>query len=193
MTNTQELIKQLTDDDVNIRKAAAESLAEIKDDETIINPLIIALSDENSQVRFNSSQALGNIGDVAIDPLIEAAKAEKDGEIKRYILGAIKKIGSPKSVDYFIDALDDEDWGVKKVAARALGELGDIKALEPLQKALDDEDWGVRLAGVYSLGDLASEESIAMIKKARRKEKDKDFKKACNKAIKKAEKAMKNK
>ncbi len=62
-----------------------------------------------------------------------------------------------------------------------------------IQKALDDDDWGVRLAGIYSLGDLASEESIAMIKKARRKEKDKDFKKACNKAIKKAEKAMKNK
>lgn len=193
MTNAQELIKQLTDDDVNVRKNAADGLAEIKDDETIIEPLINALSDENSQVRFKSSQALGNVGEIAVDPLIEAAKSEEDGEVKRYILEAIKKIGSLKSVDYFIEALDDDDWGVKKVAARALGELGDLKALEPLQKALDDDDWGVRLAGIYSLGDLASEESIAMIKKARRKEKDKDFKKACNKAIKKAEKTMKNK
>ena len=44
-----------------------------------------------------------------------------------------------------------------------------------ISKGLEDEDWGVRLAGIRSLGDLGTEESVALIKKARRKEKDKDF------------------
>ena len=40
---------------------------------------------------------------------------------------------------------------------------------------------------LHALGDLEIEEGIKLIKKARRKEKDKDFKKSCNKSIKKAE------
>ena len=62
--------------------------------------------------------------------------------------------------------------------------------IDVTSKGLDDEDWGVRLAAIRSFGDLSTEESIKLIKKARRKEKDKDFKKACNKSIQKAEEAV---
>ena len=58
---------------------------------------------------------------------------------------------------------------------------------------LEEEDWGVLLAAIRALGDMEVEEAITPIKKARRKEKDKDFKKAANKAIKKIEKSIKKK
>ena len=57
----------------------------------------------------------------------------------------------------------------------------------------NDEDWGVRLAAIQALGDLATDEAIKLIKDARKSEEDKDFKKSCNKAIKKAEKRQKAK
>ena len=106
---------------------------------------MLALKDENPQVRFKSAQALGNVGESAVEPLINMIN-EEEGEIRRYATFALKKIGSPSAVEYFINALQDEDWGVRKVAARSLGELGDKKALEALVKALDDEDWGVKLS-----------------------------------------------
>ena len=65
--------------------------------------------------------------------------------------------------------------------------------MDTIAKGLEDEDWGVRLATIHACADLASDESIALIKKARREESDKDFKKSCNKAIKKAEKNQKAK
>ena len=90
-------------------------------------------------------------------------------------------------------AVEDDDFGVRKTAIRALGELQAHDELYTIAKGLEDEDWGVRLATIYALGDLASDESIDLIKDARRKEKDKDFKKSCNKALKKADKAKKAK
>ncbi len=98
-----------------------------------------------------------------------------------------------KVIPYFAGAVEDDDFGVRKTAIRALGELQAHDELYTIAKGLEDEDWGVRLATIYALGDLASDESIDLIKDARRKEKDKDFKKSCNKALKKADKAKKQK
>ena len=92
-----------------------------------------------------------------------------------------------------MDATDDEDFGVRKVAVRALGELQANEELESIAKCLEDEDWGVKLAAIQALGDLATDESIKLIKDARKGEDDKDFKKSCNKAIKKAQKRQKAK
>ena len=94
---------------------------------------------------------------------------------------------------YFVESIDDEDFGVRKVAVRALGELQAEDELDSIAKCLEDEDWGVKLAAIQALGDLATDESIKLIKQARKTEDDKDFKKSCNKAIKKAEKRQKAK
>lgn len=146
------------------------------------------LKSDSHPVRFKAAQNLGKMGSAAVNPLIEALKDSGEEE-KRFILFALKEIGDESVIDHFIESLNDADWGVRKVAARALGELGNPRAIEHLDKALDDEDWGVKLAAVRSLGDLEDEAGIAPIKRVRRKIKDKDFKKAANKAIKKIEKA----
>ena len=76
-----------------------------------------------------------------------------------------------------------EDFGVRKVAVRTLGELRAIEKIDEIAGCLEDEDGGVRSNAIFALGDLATEESIKIIKDARRKEKDKDFKKYCNKDL----------
>ena len=105
----------------------------------------------------------------------------------------LKETEDAKVIPYFVESLDDEDFGVRKVAVRALGELQAEDELDSIAKCLEDEDWGVKLAAVQALGDLGSDESIKLIKQARKNEDDKDFKKSCNKAIKKAEKRKKAK
>ena len=186
-----EAIENLQNDDVNVRKEAIESLIGVTD-EAAIDPLIEATTDENAQVRFKAAEILGNMGNVAFDRLVAKFTSET-GKNKRFLAFALKETQNEKSIPLFAEAVDDEDFGVRKVSIRALGELQAHDYLDTIAKGLDDEDWGVKLATIYACADLASDESIALIKKARRAESEKDFKKSCNKAIKKAEKVQKAK
>ena len=170
----EEAIEALKDGDVATRKMAIESLEKVNDESII------------------AAEILGNLGDVAVDKLIEEfTKAE--GKDKRFLAFALKETEDEKVIPYFVEAIDDDDFGVRKVAVRALGELQAEDELDSIAKCLEDEDWGVKLAAIQALGDLASDESIKLIKQARKSEDDKDFKKSCNKAIKKAEKRQKAK
>ena len=191
MTNLNEAINDLSSDDVKVRKEAIESLVGITDEEAI-EPLIKATTDESAQVRFKAAEILGSMGDVAVDKLIEEFK-NAEGKDKRFLAFALKETEDKKVIPYFVQATEDEDFGVRKVAVRALGELNAEDELDTIAKCLEDEDWGVRLAAIQALGDLASDEAIKLIKDARKSESDKDFKKSCNKAIKKAEKRQKAK
>ena len=186
-----EAINNLSSDDVSVRKEAIESLVGITDEEAI-EPLIKATTDDNAQVRFKAAEILGNMVDVAVDKLIEEFK-NAEGKDKRFLAFALKETEDNKVVPYFVEAIDDEDFGVRKVAVRALGELNAVDELDAIAKCLEDEDWGVKLAAIQALGDLATDEAIKLIKDVRKTEDDKDFKKSCNKAIKKAEKRKKAK
>lgn len=187
----ENILDDLKSDDVKVRKTAIEQLEGIND-ESIIDDLIIATTDDSAQVRFKAASILGNFGEVAFEKLTDQySKAE--GKDKRFLAFALKETNNPKAIDYFVDAVEDEDFGVRKVAIRALGELKAEDKLDDISKGLDDEDWGVRLAAIYAFGDIATPQSIDLIKKARRNEKDEDFKKSCKKALKKAEKLLKAK
>ncbi len=187
----QDAINNLSSDDVKVRKEAVESLVGVTDEEAI-DPLIKATTDDNAQVRFKAAEILGNMGEIAVDKLIEEFK-NAEGKDKRFLAFALKETEDKKVIPYFVDACSDEDFGVRKVAVRALGELQAEDELDSIAKCLDDEDWGVKLAAIQALGDLATDESIKLIKDARKTEDDKDFKKSCNKAIKKAQKRQKAK
>ena len=57
----EEAIEALKDGDVATRKSAIASLEKVND-ESIIEPLIVATTDENAQVRFKAAEILGNMG-----------------------------------------------------------------------------------------------------------------------------------
>lgn len=186
-----EAISNLSAEDVGVRKEAIKSLVGITD-EKAIEPLIKATTDDNAQVRFKAAEILGNMGDLAVDKLINEFN-NAEGKDKRFLAFALKETEDNRIIPYFVEATEDDDFGVRKVAVRTLGEFQAINELESISKCLKDEDWGVRLATIQALGDLATDESIKLIKDARKNEDDKDFKKSCNKAIKKAEKRQKAK
>jgi len=184
-----EAIENLQNEDANIRKEAIESLIGVND-EKAIDPLINATTDDNAQVRFKAAEILGNMGNLAFDRLADKF-ASAEGKNKRFLAFALKETGNERAIPLFRKSVSDEDFGVRKVSIRALGELQANDELDTIAEGLDDEDWGVRLAVIYACADLATDESIALIKKARRNESEKDFKKSCNKALKKAEKTQK--
>jgi HEAT repeat protein len=132
--------------------------------EPAVNPLIVALKDEDFGVRMDAGIALGMIGEPAVEPLIgvlrgEDSEGSEDGyqvqepEFIRWTAAyTLGKIGDPRAVDSLIEALKDEDSGVRRTAARSLGEIGDVRAVDALTYiAQNDEDEYFRKAAAEAL------------------------------------------
>ena len=108
------LINALENENWRVRWHSAEILGEIKDDRAV-KPLINALNDKNNGVISNSIIALCEIGEPAVEILINALK---DGEWRlrwhsAEILGEIK---DDRAVKPLTDVLNDENNDVRMAA-----------------------------------------------------------------------------
>ena len=86
--------------------------------------------------RDSAIESLVEIGEPAVEPLIQALKDE-DSFVREGAAEALGKIGDKRAVEPLINALKDEDRDVREAAAEALGEIGDKRAVEPLIHVLD--------------------------------------------------------
>ncbi|WP_164999263.1 HEAT repeat domain-containing protein [Methanohalophilus profundi] len=147
------MIEALENEDVTVRKYASMGLLVIAD-ERAIKPLIHVLSDDDIRVRNYASQALGDIGEDAIEPLVQILDDENNFNKKRLIRATAKALGfikSPKIVYPLIKTLSINDMYVKESACLALGVLGDPLSIEPLKVCLNDKHKKVQVAAKKSL------------------------------------------
>ena len=127
--------------------------------ENRIQELISALG------REDVTDSLAGLGILAIAPLVQALKHEKDGLVKYNAALALTKIGTP-AMDPLLESMDYDDADVRLEATWALGEIGDGRAVEPLVEALSDEDWYVRKQAATSLCNLKNPESVGLLVEA---------------------------
>jgi len=127
----------------------------------VVDLLIPALRDENSEVRSNAAYALGEIGDPrAVDPLI-AALRDQNFEVRSNSARAIGKIGEAGAVDPLIVVLrEDRDKTVRIEAIKALRDIGDLRAIDPLIEALKDEDPDIRMHSVEALDNINDNRAV---------------------------------
>jgi len=108
--------------DESVRSEAAKALAEIGAE--AVDLLLVALKDEDDDVRIPAAVGLGTFGGSrALEPLLEILKKD------------------PKNI-------------VRMAAAESLGKLGLPEAIEPLKEALDDEYLLVNIGAAIGLHDL---------------------------------------
>ena len=127
------LIAALSDPETPSRSLGmiAGALEEIGDPRAV-EPLILALHDEERGLRFNAARALGELGDPrAVEPLITAFAQDL---VRQEALEALEKIGDPRAVEAAVIAIA-EDRGVdigKRILQRYGAEAGAswIKLLE---------------------------------------------------------------
>jgi HEAT repeat protein len=152
-----------------ISPLAAQALG-IIGDERAVKPLIKALKDDNEyksgalyfkQLSNYAADALGGIGEPAVEPLIEAL-GDENSDVRRYAAKALDKLGwkpetdelrgtylistaaweslvewGEPAVEPLIKALGDNGMiGVRRSVAEALGAIGDERAVEPLIETL---------------------------------------------------------
>ncbi|ODS34714.1 MAG: heat repeat-containing PBS lyase [Candidatus Scalindua rubra] len=127
--------------------------------EPAVEPLIKALAYDFGDVRDEAAKALGKIGKPAIKPLIRVLG---DSVVVVAAAEALGKIGKP-AVEPLIRALGDKDSDVRSGAAEALRMIGDPRAVEPLIKAPGDENMYVRrevLEALRMIGDPRAVEPL---------------------------------
>jgi HEAT repeat protein len=187
------LVKQLKSPDVDLRRAAAKGLSEAgADAKPAITALSAALSDKDLFVRRFAAQALGEIGPdarPAVKPLTEALKDPKK-EVVEAAATALGKIGAAEPLAALVGDTK-RDAAPRRKAVEALGMMkADAKSAVPaLTKALKDRD--LRIEAAEALGEIGPDASPALKDLqaiADSKERDRNFKKAVNDAIKKIKK-----
>jgi len=95
-------------------------------------------------------EAAGRIGSFAIEPLLEALKANDDA-VRQQAAVALGNIGYAHAVEPLLEVLTTKDHTLRITAIVALGKAGDARSIEPLVKCLSSAYEDQRAAAEKSL------------------------------------------
>ena len=129
------------------------------DEATSFDDLVVALNDDNANVRYLAAYELGRKRDArAVDVLVDALDDEVV-LVRRQAAYALGKLKGRPAVDALsATALDDDDAKVRQRAVYALGMIKDDSAVDVLRAVLDDDPSGpVRRQAVWALSELGEE------------------------------------
>ena len=123
--------------------------------------LIGALDDDNSDLRYFATQALGNIGDSASIPDLIRVLSDPNAYVRKEAAEALGKVGDATSAVSLRTILGDQEESVRCAVAEALGELKDKSALpELLEHLRDDPRAGVRAAAARAMGQIGDSTAV---------------------------------
>lgn len=145
----------LCDTDELVATAAAVACGNIKEG---IDPdtLIIALSHPYYGVRYNACRSLIELGDTAIEPLINHIRSRPDDISAGYAIEALGGIGSTRTLKIFKETIKSDDWAIRAITAEALGEIK--KSEKILKKALKSETHPLVMSKIRSSLDNINED-----------------------------------
>ncbi len=109
------LIDALKDRDVDVRRAAAQALANLEDPRAVPG-LIAALGDGDAQVRASAAMALGSLEDRRAVPGLLALLKDSSVEVRRYALSALSSFPDGVPVDVVLATMNDADPEMRQVA-----------------------------------------------------------------------------
>ncbi|MEA3429767.1 MAG: HEAT repeat domain-containing protein, partial [Nanoarchaeota archaeon] len=148
-----------SDNEILIRMGGKGVSVDDKDSKAVI-ALIQALKEEDSGVRRNAAEALGEIKDpTAVPALIQALKDENSA-VRRNAAEALGEIKDSTAVPALIQALKDEDWIVEICVAKALEEIKDPTAVPVLIQLLKDDESHVRSYAAETLGEIKDSTAV---------------------------------
>ncbi len=151
-------------DDNDKAKTAALGLMVFPKNYTL-PPLLKFLGNKHPHIRQNAAWTLGFCGDESIGEHIESLLIDKNAEVRREAVLALKRLNDTQAVPKLIETFKNEtDRGVKYDIARALGILGGQGVVFPLINILSKEkNWYVKSACVDALGHIGSDKAMGTL------------------------------
>ncbi len=155
------LMAALKDGDVEVRRAAVQSLSNL-DDPRAIPAFIDALRDADAEVRACAASALGQFEDKrSITPLMGALK-DTGKDVRRAAMSSLAGQGADVPVDVVIAALGDKDPEIRQAALGLAGRRGgddeeraaDPRIVQAVVGLIGDPNADVRSEAISLLGDF---------------------------------------
>lgn len=148
----QDLEKLLKDDDVEVRKAALDSLKG-KPDDIYINLLLSAMGDISWRVRNTATDILLEEYPVEkyIEGLILLLYREDNAGARNSAIEALVRLNK-KGAPFLIEAFNTPNRDVRKFIVDILGEFTDNRTLPLMLNALKDDDENVRATAIEHIG-----------------------------------------
>lgn len=177
----ESLIKQLSDNNVEVRRAAVSGLiSNYKSAKNAVPALIKALRDSDVTVSTNAAIALGIMGNPAAVPALEKALRDERESVRTHAAQALGRMGGSTAfgdkadrplpardaaVSALIRALRDENEDVSNIAAWALSGIGESAkdTVPALIEALKDEDDNVRRNAAEVLKKIGTPEALKAV------------------------------
>jgi HEAT repeat protein len=132
-----------------------------RDQKVEVTDLVQALSDYDR--RKKAQEALVNMGEAAIQPLIQALLIGGSNDISLHAAETLSRIG-PSVVDPLIAASKSEDSKARQRAIFAIRDLSKdldfAKAVDSLIGALGDQDEWTRLYAIQALGTIGDKKAV---------------------------------
>lgn len=148
----QELIKQLSDTNVEVRRETVEKMRSMSDD-ACIPVLLKAMEDASWRVRKTAVNILFDEYPVGkyIQGLIQLLYIEDNAGARNSAIEALIKLGK-KATEFLIEAFKTQNRDVRKFIIDVLGEQRDGRALPLMLEAIRDENENVSATAVEHLG-----------------------------------------
>jgi HEAT repeat protein len=137
----------LDDPKIEVRQAAAKALGNTKHPDALPY-LMEALRDsywwyEREAAAGDLLNAIANMGEMAVEPLIEALK-DKEGAVRKFAAGLLGRTKDPRAIEPLGMALYDLHHDVGEMSAEALVNFG-TSSFEILVEALDHPEMWIRI------------------------------------------------
>jgi HEAT repeat protein len=153
--------RHLGHEDERVRKAVALALAKVGS-RSAAEPLRRALRDKSPDVRMQVALGIGGRKSSAVAmPLVVAMEEEEDEAVKRELILALGRIGSPDAVQALIKVAQPAGWIIgrkpterRQAAVQALRLAASPAAVGTLEGLADDGDKQVRAAARAALEEL---------------------------------------
>ena len=185
------LMTALKDPDVQVRRAAAQALAN-HEDPRAVPALIEALKDSDAEVRATSAMALGQFEDKRAGAPLVALLKDGNVEVRRAALYALQSTEAEVPVDAIVAALGDADDEIRQAAlGLALSRLhrdgeedspADPRFVALFTRLLADRDADVRAQAVMALAEAGLKEAPAALLEAS-KDRSSDVRQAVAQAL----------
>lgn len=160
--NIENPLEALKNPNWPVRLKAVQVLSNLPPEEAIPS-LILALDDEDSDVRENAADALAAYDEKSVPHLLKTLKGGRPNA-REMALDVLAGIGGNEALEEIATALlNDESAWVRIPAAAILGETGDESYIKVLTQALQDSHADVYEAVVQALKQIGTKKAFHAI------------------------------
>lgn len=158
------LLDALDDEDIRVRIAACKALGDIAAPNAVPALLHILNKDNDNDLRWAATSALGKMGVAAVPGLIQALQDE-DWKVRRSAADALWGLREPSAVPGLVEALFDKNDVVRQAANGAIEAMGEM-AVSGLAEAIKVGNSVVRQKAAEILREIGTPQAMQALQQA---------------------------